>query len=175
MFSSVLGLRLSISAHTSDPRGSCLLAGLFLWTVVMEQSTVVSKVLRPSCGYIIMTGDSSVTSNLCVSVCGPVSENRSVVLASTAIQLLDERKSPIAAGRWLSLSHTLQLFLFMLLLWTVSNPRMFTKAPLLPIFPRTFITRSLCTQVRQKKPDNLCFYSASWPVHFSWLPNFCPI
>ncbi|CAG07339.1 unnamed protein product [Tetraodon nigroviridis] len=35
------------------------------------------------------------------------SENRSVVLASTAIQLLDERKSPIAAGRWLSLSHTL--------------------------------------------------------------------
>lgn len=127
MFSSVLGLRLSISAHTSDPRGSCLLAGLFLWTVVMEQSTVVSKVLRPSCGCIIMTRDSSVTSNLCVSVCGSVSENRSVVLASTAIQLLDERKSPIAAGRWLSLSHTLKLF--MPLMWTVSSPRMFTKAP----------------------------------------------
>lgn len=46
-------------------------------------------------------------SNLCVSVFALVSENRSVVLASTAIQLLDERKSPIAAGRWLSLSHTL--------------------------------------------------------------------
>lgn len=28
------------------------------------------------------------------------------MLASTAIQLLDERKSPIAAGRWLSLSHS---------------------------------------------------------------------
>lgn len=72
-----------------------------------------------------MTRDSSVTSNLCVSVCVSVSENRSVVLASTAIQLLDERKSPIAAGRWLSLSHTLQLFLFMPLMWTVSSPRMF--------------------------------------------------
>ncbi|KAK1899175.1 Voltage-dependent calcium channel subunit alpha-2/delta-3 [Dissostichus eleginoides] len=38
------------------------------------------------------------------------SENKSVVLASTAIQLLDERKSPIAAGKWglkwLFLSHT---------------------------------------------------------------------
>lgn len=67
----------------------------------MEQSSVVSKVLRPSCGCITMTRDSSVTSDLCVSVCGSVSENRSVVLASTAIQLLDERKSPIAAGRWL--------------------------------------------------------------------------
>lgn len=31
----------------------------------------------------------------------PGSENKSVVLASTAIQLLDERKSPIAAGRTL--------------------------------------------------------------------------
>lgn len=148
MFSSVLSLRLSISAHTSDPRGSCLLAGLFLWTVVMEQSTVVSKVLRPSCGCLIMTRDSSVTSNLCVS--NSVSENRSVVLASTAIQLLDERKSPIAAGRWLSLSHTLKLFLCMPLMWTVSSPRMFTKAPFLPMFPRTFMTRGLCTQVRQK-------------------------
>lgn len=33
-------------------------------------------------------------------VCGLGSENKSVVLASTAIQLLDERKSPIAAGKW---------------------------------------------------------------------------
>lgn len=69
------------------------------------------------------------------------------MLASTAIQLLDERKSPIAAGRWLSLSHTLKLFLFV----TVPGPRMFTKAPFLPMFPRTFINRPLCTQVRQKQ------------------------
>lgn len=33
-------------------------------------------------------------------MCGLGSENKSVVLASTAIQLLDERKSPIAAGKW---------------------------------------------------------------------------
>lgn len=47
---------------------------------------------------------------VCVCVCGVGSENKSVVLASTAIQLLDERKSPIAAGKWelkwLFCSHT---------------------------------------------------------------------
>lgn len=37
---------------------------------------------------------------VCFHVCGLGSENKSVVLASTAIQLLDERKSPIAAGKW---------------------------------------------------------------------------
>lgn len=64
-----------------------------------------------------------VSSDLCLSVFVSVSENRSVVLASTAIQLLDERKSPIAAGRWLSLSHTHthsaggKTFLFMPPLW----------------------------------------------------------
>lgn len=36
---------------------------------------------------------------VCAFVCVSGSENKSVVLASTAIQLLDERKSPIAAGK----------------------------------------------------------------------------
>lgn len=58
------------------------------------------------CSRTIMAHGCSVNSNLCTSLFASVSENRSVVLASTAIQLLDERKSPIAAGRWLSLSHT---------------------------------------------------------------------
>ena len=46
---------------------------------------------------------------VCADLCGSGSENKSVVLASTAIQLLDERKSPIAAGKWdlkCFLSHT---------------------------------------------------------------------
>ena len=73
------------------------------------------------CTRIRMAHGCSVKSNLCNSVFASVSENRSVVLASTAIQLLDERKSPIAAGRWLSLSHAHsaggKTFLFMLPLW----------------------------------------------------------
>lgn len=80
----------------------------------------------------ILAHGSRVNSNLRVSVFASVSENRSVVLASTAIQLLDERKSPIAAGRWLSLSHTHsaggKTFLFMLPLWPFffTSLKMFT-------------------------------------------------
>lgn len=122
-----------VPANTSDPKASYLLGGLALdalshsgqWQLAaaMERLCGVTALQSP-CGQrrtYIKNYDMTLTWTPCLCscvlffrTCGSGSENRSVVLASTAIQLLDERKSPIAAGKWvgtrgpLSHSHTLK-------------------------------------------------------------------
>lgn len=121
----VLSLRLSISASYYKWSENLLFTCLTCLRCILPPSNVVA--VATTVWYIhvkfmslqSLSGQSIFFFSVLISVplvCGLGSENRSVVLASTAIQLLDERKSPIAAGKWkfkcffLSVSFTQTLF-----------------------------------------------------------------
>lgn len=88
--------RLPVTAKTMKHE-SVEIAGSLCNHPVVGRGLVLEMMIWPWCKLSLSL---PLSVSVCMCVCGLGLENKSVVLASTAIQLLDERKSPIAAGKW---------------------------------------------------------------------------